>query len=127
MDFDGAGDSVTARSTDIKKGEPSRPRRLAATRRSLCGSPSLRGIPDRSAPFRAESPAHPCSQTPAVVAVEFFVNRLDLAPKVGHLGVATDLVLGELRHRARIVIRDTGPLSSSGEAVHASCPLAPLE
>jgi hypothetical protein len=62
-----------------------------------------------------------------VVAVEFFVNRLDLAPKVGHLGVATHLVLGELRHRVRIVIRDTGPLSSPGEAVHASSSLAPLE
>jgi hypothetical protein len=39
-----------------------------------------------------------------VVAVEFFVNRLDLAPKVGHFGVATHFVLGELRHRVRILI-----------------------
>jgi hypothetical protein len=77
--------------------------------------------------LRAESPAHPCSQTPAVVAVEFFVNRLDLAPKLGHLGVANHLVLGELRHRVCIVIRDTGPLSSPREAVHTSGPLAPLE
>jgi hypothetical protein len=62
-----------------------------------------------------------------VVAIEFIVNRPDLAAKVGHLCVASNLVLGELRHRVRVVMRDTGLLSRPGEGVLARGPLAPLE
>jgi hypothetical protein len=76
---------------------------------------------------RAESPARSGSQPAAVVALEFVANRRDLAAKVGHLGVACYLVAGELRHGVRVVMRDTGPLSSSCEAVHARGPLAPLD
>jgi len=62
-----------------------------------------------------------------VVALEFVVNRLDLAAKVGHLCVACQLIAGELRHRVRVVMRDTGPLSRPGEGVRARGPLAPLD
>jgi hypothetical protein len=49
-----------------------------------------------------------------VVALEFIVNRHDLAAKVGHLRVTCRLVTGELRHLVRVGMRDTGALSRVG-------------
>ena len=62
-----------------------------------------------------------------MVALEFIVNRHDLAAKVGHLRVTCRLVTGELRHLVRVVMRDTGALSRPGEAVRARSLLAPLQ
>jgi hypothetical protein len=60
-----------------------------------------------------------------VVTLELIVNRPDLAPNVGHLCVASHLVLGKLRHLVRVVMRDAGVLSRPGKRVIARCPLAP--
>jgi hypothetical protein len=60
-----------------------------------------------------------------MVAREFIANRHDLAAKVGHLCIACHLIVGELRHLVRVVIRDTSVLSRPGERVLARGSLAP--
>jgi hypothetical protein len=62
-----------------------------------------------------------------VVTLELVVNRHDLAPNIGHLCVTSHLVLGELRHLVRVVMRDTGVLSRLGERVLARGPLTTRE
>jgi hypothetical protein len=62
-----------------------------------------------------------------VVALEFIVNRHDLAANVGHLRVTFQLIACELPHLVGIVMRHTGTLSRPRKAVRRRGTLPTLE
>jgi hypothetical protein len=62
-----------------------------------------------------------------VFALEFIVDRHDLAANVGHLRVTFELVACELRHLVDVVMRYTGALSCPCEAVLRRGPFPTLE